>query len=238
MQATASATGAAGASGIRTMDRIVIIGSSGHAKVVVDVVEREGRYRIVGLIDDLRAAGELTMGIPVLGTVEALPALAATQDLRGAIVAVGDNFARAQLVERVARLCPALPFVTAIHPRASIAREVSIGPGSVVMAGACVNPGCVIGAHCILNTSASLDHDCTMDDFSSLAPRATTGGGCRIGACAAVGIGAVVTHGRRIGEHTVIGAGAVVLADVPAFTTSFGVPAKPAGTRRPGDRYL
>jgi sugar O-acyltransferase (sialic acid O-acetyltransferase NeuD family) len=220
------------------MNSILIIGSSGHAKVVIDIVEHEGRYRVAGLIDDFRAAGESTMGYPVLGTVRDLPGVVAAHSLRGAVIAVGDNFARAQLAERVARLCPALPFVTAIHPRASIGREVSIGPGSVAMAGVCVNPGCVIGAHCILNTSASLDHDCTMDDFSSLAPRAATGGDCRIGAYAAVGIGAVVTHAMRIGEHSVVGAGSVVLADVPAFTTSFGIPAKPAGSRRPGDRYL
>lgn len=220
------------------MDRIVIAGSSGHAKVVIDVVEREGRYRIAGLIDGFRAVGERTMGIAVIGTEDALPKLVAAHDLRGAIVAVGDNFARAQLAARLSRLCPTLAFVSAVHPQASVAREVTIGPGSVLMAGARVNPCSAVGAHCILNTNASLDHDCTMENFSSLAPRAATGGGCRVGAYSAIGIGAVLAQGTSVGEHAVIGAGAVVLRDMPALTTSFGVPAKPVAARRPGERYL
>jgi sugar O-acyltransferase (sialic acid O-acetyltransferase NeuD family) len=220
------------------MDRIVIVGSSGHAKDIIEVVEREGRYSIAGLIDDFRAAGGQTMGYVVLGTLQNLPDAVATHGLQGLIIAVGDNFARAQLAERAAGLCPGLPFVTAVHPHASIAREVAIGAGSVVMAGARVNPACVIGRHCILDANASLNHDCTMGDFSSLAPRVATGGRCRIGSYTAVGIGAVILQDVSIGEHSVIGAGAVVLKDVPALTICFGVPAKPAGARRPGDRYL
>ncbi|MEC4769405.1 hypothetical protein [Burkholderia cenocepacia] len=36
------------------VENIVIVGSSGHAKVVIDVVEQAGRYRIAGLIDSFR----------------------------------------------------------------------------------------------------------------------------------------------------------------------------------------
>lgn len=33
------------------MDNIVIIGSSGHAKVIIDIVQQEGKYNIAGLLD-------------------------------------------------------------------------------------------------------------------------------------------------------------------------------------------
>jgi acetyltransferase-like isoleucine patch superfamily enzyme len=42
-----------------------------------------------------------------------------------------------------------------------------------------------------------------------------------------VGAGAVVRPGVTIGTGAIIGAGAAVLADVPAWTTVAGVPAKP-----------
>ncbi|MFN0164711.1 MAG: transferase, partial [Burkholderiales bacterium] len=36
------------------MDNVIVIGSSGQAKVVIDVVRREGRRNIVGLLDRFR----------------------------------------------------------------------------------------------------------------------------------------------------------------------------------------
>ena len=44
------------------MDNIIIIGSSGHAKVIIDIVQQEGKYNIVGLVDRFRNIGEQTLG--------------------------------------------------------------------------------------------------------------------------------------------------------------------------------
>ena len=220
------------------MDNIVIIGSSGHAKVIVDIVEQEGRYNIAGLLDRYRKVGEQTLDYHVLGQEEDLPQLIARRALRGAIVAIGDNFIRSKVAARVIKVCPGLPFVSAIHPNASIAKNVSVGEGSVIMAGAAVNPCCSIGRLCILNTNSSLDHDSVMEEFSSLAPGVTSGGNCRIGAYAAVGIGAILIHGIDIGKHSVIGAGSMVLNNIASFKVAYGTPAKDICDRKPGDKYL
>ena len=220
------------------MDNIVIIGSSGHAKVIIDVVRQQGKFNIVGLLDRFPSVGEHSLGYPVLGAEEYLPALIDVHDLKGAIVAIGDNVNRSKVMERVRDICPDLPFVSAIHPSASKAGEVTIGEGTVVMAGASVNPCCSIGRFCILNTNASLDHDSVMEDFSSLAPGAVTGGNCRIGKYSAICIGAVLINGVRIGEHTVVGAGSVVMKSVDPCVVAYGTPAKAVRSRNPGDRYL
>ena len=57
------------------MNRIVVIGASGHAKVVVDVIEREGKVAILGLIDSFQPAGGSFFGYPLLGSEEVLPDL-------------------------------------------------------------------------------------------------------------------------------------------------------------------
>ncbi|MFQ5767267.1 MAG: acetyltransferase, partial [Acidobacteriota bacterium] len=158
--------------------------------------------------------------------------------LKGLIVALGDNYARFKVASRVLQICPDLPFVTAIHPAASIGRDVSLGDGTVVMPGVAVGPGCAIGRFCILNTCSSLDHDSRMDDFSSLAPRATVGGNCRIGAHGAISMGAVLIHGIQVGEAAVIGAGSTVLESIPAFKVAYGTPARVMRSRKACDRYL
>jgi sugar O-acyltransferase (sialic acid O-acetyltransferase NeuD family) len=220
------------------MEKIVIVGASGHAKVVIDIVEQAGCFEIAGLVDRDSVIGSRVCGYPVLGREEQLPALARDHDLLGLLIAIGDNYVRSQVADRVGGTCPGLPLVSAVHPRATIARDVTIGAGTVIMAGAVVNPGCKIGLGCILNTNSSLDHDCRMDDFSSLAPRVAIGGNCRIGSHSAIGIGTTVIHGISICEHVVVGAGSTVLGDVMPCHVVYGTPARVIRRRTPGDRYL
>ncbi len=220
------------------LEPIIIIGSSGHAKVVIDIVQREGQYQIVGLLDRYRTPGEQTLGYPVLGKEEDLPELVSAHGLRGILIAIGDNQVRSNVAARVRGLCPGLPFVSTIHPSATIGLDVVMGSGTVVMAGVVINACAVVGQLCILNTHASLDHDSTMGDFASLAPGVVTGGNCHIGNHAAIGIGAVLIHGMAVGEHSVVGAGALVAKPVPAFVVAYGSPAKVVSPRAAGDRYL
>lgn len=220
------------------MDNIVIIGSSWHAKVVIDIVQKEKRYQIAGLLDRYRKIDERTLGCRILGREEDLPELIRIHSIKGAIVAIGDNFVRSKVAALVRELCPGLPFVSAVHPNASIATEVSIGEGTVIMAGVSINPCTSVGRFCILNTNSSLDHDSVMDDFSSLAPGATTGGNCRIGKYSAISIGAVLIHGVEIGEHAVIGAASLVMTSIESCVVAYGTPAKTVRSRKPGDKYL
>ena len=220
------------------MKNIVLVGSSGHAKVIIDIVEKQGIYKISGLIDAFRAVGEETLGYRVIGAEVDLPNLIAKHNLEGCIIAIGDNNVRAKVAAKVVDVCPQLSFVSAVHPSSSIGKETTIGAGTVVMAGVVISPCCQIGRFCIVNTKASLDHDSVMEDFSSLAPGVTTGGNCQIGSYSAVSIGAVLRHGIKIGEHSVVGGGAIVLRAVDSFSVAYGVPSKKIRDRTQGDKYL
>ena len=52
---------------MRTKEKIVIIGSSGHAKVIIDIIEQEGKFNIIGLIDNSNGVGEFVLGYKILG---------------------------------------------------------------------------------------------------------------------------------------------------------------------------
>lgn len=217
---------------------IVVVGSSGHAKVVIDIVECEGQYTIAGLLDDFRPAGEEAFGYRILGKVADLVSISGSYDLKGGVIAIGDNWVRAKIAQTMLLALPEFSFITAIHPSAQIARGVQIGEGTVIMAGVVVNSDSQIGKFCILNTRSSLDHDCLMEDFSSLAPGATTGGNVHIGAFSAISLGANILQGRCIGSHTVVGAGALVVHDIPDHSLAYGVPARVIRQRQEGEGYL
>lgn len=220
------------------MKKILIIGSSGHAKVIIDILEKAGKYEIIGLLSRDQAAGEFVYSYEILGKEEELSALLENYPVKGIFVAIGDNTTRAKVAKFLEENHPQLEVVSAIHPSAILGRDVSIGAGTVVMAGTVINPSTRIGEHCIINTRASIDHDNSIGDFTSLAPGVTTGGDCKIGKFCAIGIGATVLHGIQIGAETVIGANALVNKNIPPFSVAYGTPAKVVRQRKAGERYL
>jgi sugar O-acyltransferase (sialic acid O-acetyltransferase NeuD family) len=220
------------------MKPIAIVGASGHAGVVIDIVEKTGELSIVGLIDSFRPKGAGRLGYSILGSEGDIPTLRAEYGFDRIIIAIGDNWVRFQLWEKIRTANEQLVLSSVIHPSAQIARDVMIGPGTVAMAGVVVNTGARIGAGCILNTSCSVDHDCDLGEFSSLGPGVTIGGDVRIGRFSAVSLGAKVIHGVTIGEHSVIGAGATVVRNVPEGVVAYGTPARVIRARVPGDKYL
>lgn len=220
------------------MQSVIVFGASGHAKVVLDILRRQGGYDIIGLLDNYKPLGEECGGSSVCGRLIDLPAIAARHPGLALVVAIGDNWVRARIVNQARELCPGLRFIRAIHPSAQIGSDVTIGEGTVIMAGAVVNPGARIGEFCIVNTRASLDHDSTMDHFSSLGPAAATGGGIRLGSYSNIGLGAMVIQEIAIGKHTIIGAGAVVFRSIPDQVVAYGTPARVIRPRNIGERYL
>ena len=218
--------------------RIVVVGASGHARVVLDILRLQGLYEVAGLLDTYRPEGITCSGHRVIGTCRDLRPLVSGGLVWGGIVAIGDNWMRSRVVDEIRGFVPDFPFITAIHPSAQIAEDAVIGEGSAVMAGAVINPGCELGEFCIVNTRASLDHDSVMERYASLGPAAATGGCVRIGAYSVIGIGAVVLQDIQVGNHSVVGANATVLKNVPSQVVAYGSPARVIRPRKPGDPYL
>ena len=220
------------------MRNIVIIGASGYAKVIIDILTRLNEYRIVGLIDVMEKIELQVLGYSVLGTEEILPDLHKKFEKLEGIIAIGDNWQRSVVVKKIQGIFPNFKFATVIDPTAIISKNIVIGKGVVIMPGVIVNNATSVGDFCILNTKSSLDHDSVMEDFSSLAPGVTVGGNVKIGHHTAISLGANVIQGMNIEEHTVIGAGAVVVSSIPAKTVAYGVPARVVRSRVENEKFL
>lgn len=207
------------------LNKLIIWGASGHAKVVADIVRLAGRYEIVAFLDDSApppSANEF-LDLPLLKDIDQLRELR-QQGVVNILLAFGHCGARLRL-STLARQ-EGFTLVSAIHPRAVVAKDVSIGLGSVIVGGAVINPGSSIGESVIINTCASVDHDCLIEDGVHIGPGAHIGGQVQIGQAAWIGIAAAVKDRIKIGARAIVGAGAVVLDDVPENTVVYGVPAK------------
>jgi len=202
-------------------EKIFVFGASGHAKVVIDIIEKQGCYEIVFLADDdLKLKGNSVYGYQVIGGKNEL----IESDIRLGIVAIGSNSARISVARWL--ITSGFELVSAIHPSAVIARGVSIGCNCVIMAGAVINSDCHVGDSVIVNTRASIDHDCIIGNGVHLAPGTTLCGAVTVGESSFVCAGVTIIPNLCIGSNVVIGAGSTIIRNLPDNVKAVGSPAR------------
>lgn len=199
-------------------ENIIVIGASGHGKVVADIVLQSGD-NLVGFFDDNLQINDTFIGFPVLGRTDSYIEYSNVKY----IVAIGNAKIREKIVNKMINVS----WYTAIHPKATISNiETSIGEGSVVMAEAVVNAGAQIGKHCIINTGAVVEHDNKIEDYVHISVGAKLAGNIHVGKRTWIGVGVTVRNNIDICADCMIGAGAVVVGDLKIASTYIGVPAK------------
>lgn len=200
--------------------KLVIIGASGHGKVVADIALKLKKYDDISFLDDSTNL-EKCMQFSVVGKVKDVYNYIEDSDI---FVAIGNSNVRKTIMEDLKARGANIPIL--IHPNAVIGTGVTIDLGTVVMAGVIINPDTSIGEGCIINTSASVDHDCKIDNYVHVSVDAHLAGTVSIGEYTWIGIGASVKNNVSIGANVMIGAGAVVVKDITEVGTYIGVPAK------------
>lgn len=145
-------------------DKLFIVGAGGHGRVVLDAALLQGRFEVIGLVDDNLQPGTMINGAKVITD---------RKGIRSAfdvgtcfIVAVGNNEARKEIFDELS-----LSFRpgTVIHPSATVAENAAVGEGSVVLAGAVINVNAIIGRNCIINSMSLIDHDTKIGEHTHIA---------------------------------------------------------------------
>ncbi len=196
---------------------VVIIGASGHGKVIADIVIKSGDT-VVGFLDDGVEKGMLVAGIEILGKTEDYKDFADCEF----VIAIGNPYIR----EKIADMLP-VEWYTAIHPNAVISSlDVEIGEGTVVMANAVINSSAKIGKHCIINTGAIVEHDNILEDYVHLSPNVALSGIVKVGKSTHIGAGSCTKQLLNIASDCVFGAGSVIVKDITESGTYAGVPVR------------
>lgn len=202
------------------MKKLLIIGASGHGKVVADIALRMNKWQQIAFLDDNDSLIE-SMGIKVIGKVT--DAFDKINEF-AIIVAIGNNYGRGELLYQLDKSGAEIPIL--IHPNAVIGKNTKINQGTVVMAGTVINCCTTIGKGCIVNTGSTVDHDCIIDDYVHICPGANLAGTVNVGKNSWIGIGSVISNNTNICCDCRIGAGAVVIENINESGTYVGVPVR------------
>lgn len=188
------------------MEDIVVVGYGGHAKSVVDCIERQNKYNIIGYTDQIDRNTKYTY----LGTDDVLQDYY-SKGVRNAVVCIGylgKGTIRETMYDKLKRIGYSLPVI--IDPSAVIAENVEISEGTFIGKGAIVNSETRIGKMAIINTKALIEHECIIDDFVHVAVGAVLCGQVIVGKAAFIGANATVIQCRKIDIRRIIPAGMTV----------------------------
>ncbi len=201
-------------------DKLLIIGASGHGKVVADIALKMSKWQTIAFLDDDESIKE-SMGLEVIGkSADAYKYIESSE----IFVGVGDNATRERIQEKLEGAGATIPIL--VHPKAVVGEQVEIGEGTAVMAGVVINCCTKISKGCIINSGVTIDHDNVIEDYIHISPGVNLAGSVKVGKSTWIGIGTVVSNNLSIASGCKVGAGAVVIKSIAQPGIYIGVPAR------------
>ena len=201
----------------------IIIGSGGHAKVLINTLQLQNK-KILGCISLDKYAKILS--VPVIGDDQYL--LANHQPNKVQLVNGIGSIHKPTLRKKIFQTYKehGYHFATVIHPSVILPTRYLLEEGVQLMAGSILQPDVTIGENSIINTGVSIDHDCKICANVHLAPGVTLSGNVIIKDNCHIGTAATVIQGICIEENCIIGAGSLILKHIKPNQLAIGVPAK------------
>lgn len=208
------------------MKKIILLGSGGHTKSILDTLKRLDSFHVVGILDKEEQIGKLLDDIYVIGTDKDMEKYynQGIEYLFIGVGSVGDTSLRRRLYEKASKV--GFKFPAIIDPTAIVGDKVIVGEGVYIGKGSIVNVGSHIKKQCIINTGTIIEHDCELGEFVHIAPGAVLSGNVQIGSDTHIGVNSTVIQGIHIGKYTLIGAGSVVVKDIGSYKKAYGNPCK------------
>jgi len=191
------------------MKEIILIGGGGHCKSVIDVIEQEGKFQIIGIVDKSELLDVKVLGYPVIGNDSDLADL--SKKYRYALVTVGQiksSSLRVRLFKLAVKVGLTMPNI--ISPRAYVSKHAMIGQGTVIMHDALVNANAKIGENCIINSKALIEHDAIIEDFCHIATNTVINGAAIVRQGSFLGSGVITKQGVKVEKNSFIKAGSLV----------------------------
>ena len=191
------------------MKDIILIGGGGHCEAVIDVIEQENQFNIIGIIDKPEFLGKNVLGYQVISNDTELKEIRKICD--NAIITIGQiksSSARIKLYEKLKLLEFNLP--TVVSPRSYISKHANIGRGSIVMHDVIVNSNVTIGDNCILNTKSLIEHGSIIGNHCHISTNAVINGNVQIGKSCFIGSASVTKEGIKIEDNSFVKAGSII----------------------------
>ena len=213
----------------KNLTPVIVLGTGKHAEVVIEIIEAQGNYQILGVVSSAPNAPKELLGYEYLGNFDIFKSL----DKQSTIKVVNGLGGWAEQQFRVTMFHKireqGYVFATVIHPSATIAKNVTIDEGSMVGSNATLMTGAKIGKNVIISSASLIAHHTEIEDHVLISGGVNIGADVIIKKQSIIGFSAVVASRIEVGEKALVATGAVAVKNVAAETTVMGLPAKEIG---------
>lgn len=204
---------------------MLIIGAQGHAKEILDVLEKNSFSGELFFYDDISkdVNERLYDKYPIIKSTNELNKLKIKNKLFA--LGVGNPHVRSKMTNKFKTLDWELSSIISNN----IIKgnyNIILGAGLNVMHNVFISNDVTIGDGTLVNNAAMIHHDVFIGKFCEISPRVCLTGNVSIGDYTFIGAGAIIIPKIKIGKNCIIGAGSVVNKDIPDNSIAVGVPAK------------
>ena len=207
------------------MKNLLIIGARGFGREVynlaLDCIKAGENIRIKGFLDDKSDALDAYPNYPpIISSVENYNI--EKEDVF--ICALGDVKYKEKYVTIIQQ--KGGEFISLVHPAAMIGTNTIIGRGCIIRTLCSISCDVAIGNFVTMMGFVNIGHDAQIADWCHIGAYSFLGGGTALENSATLHPGCKILPHKKIGCCAIVGAGSVVLRNVKANTTVFGIPAK------------
>ena len=194
--------------------KIILIGSGGHARVVIDAIE-QSNYDLKGIIDvNYNKKKEFILGYKVIGNFEKLKKFNSKKYF--IFVSIGDNQIRKRYFNKVKKQGFKIPNI--IHPTSTISKYAFLGKGVFINTKVIINASARIKDNAIINTASIIEHETVVGKNCHICPGVKLAGRVLIGDDTMIGLGTNIIPNIEVGKNVKVGAGLTIKKNIKKNT--------------------
>ena len=207
--------------------KIIIIGTGQHARMLVELIEEQGKYKIIGFIAKDWSNKKKILGYPILCIEKNLKSfLKKNNDIKYYACGVGDNAGgmkgREKIIKHYDNLLTAPKIIS---PKSYISKYSKIGKGSIIEAYAKIMNGATLGKHCMIESFTAVNHDQNIKSNVFIGNNCALAGK-KIGSNSIIGDGSSIGYKVSIGKNCIINQGTVLNTNLKNNMIAYGNPVK------------
>jgi sugar O-acyltransferase (sialic acid O-acetyltransferase NeuD family) len=210
------------------MNKILIIGCGEHSKIVIENIEQQNKYKIVGLVGfDKKDLKKKIFNYPVLCLYENISIfLKKKKDIKFYFIGIGVAKNNMKIREKIINeMNKLLKTVNIIHPLSIVSKYAKIGKGNLFEAYSKLSCDCTIGNYCVIESFSSINHDQIIEDNVFIATNVSCAGK-KIGRNTIIADGVTVGFKKAIGSNCLITDGVTVTKNIQSNKICYGNPIK------------
>jgi len=204
---------------------MIIFGAGGHAKELLDIIERNNYEGELFFFDDINksVSSRLFNKYTIINSVEKLLEMDLVD--KRLILGIGNPQLRFLVSRKFTNL--GFELYSIISTLALISKHnVNLSTGLNIMHNVFISSDVEIGEGTLINNRCNIHHNVKIGKFCEISPNVCLTGNVTVGDYTSIGASAVIIPKIKIGRNCIIGAGSVVNKDIPDNSVAVGVPAK------------